>query len=227
MLSGVYSITCKSTGKGYLGSSIDIAYRWKRHLYLLRKGVHTNPHLQNSFDKYGESNFEFRLIEDLSGLTREEILYQEQVYLDIMNLKNSFNVCLDARGGKVSDEANERRKESLRKFHKENPEALRGENNPFYGRSHSPASKEAVSKANLGRVRSEEFKRLKSEFMSNRRGKHHTESHRNKLREKYSGGGNPSAVSVTVNGIFYETKKEAIKALGLKYHYQLDKLLKA
>ena len=69
----------------------------------------------------------------------------------------------------MTKEANERRKESLRKFHEDNPNAIRGENNPFYGRTHKQSSKDLVSEKNTGKVRSEEFKRQKSKFMSSRR----------------------------------------------------------
>jgi group I intron endonuclease len=227
VLSGVYSIACEANGKGYIGSSINVASRWKKHLYLLRKGNHINPLLQSSFNKYGESSFEFHLVEDLTGLTEKEIRETEQTYLDLIDWRVSFNICKDSRGGKVTEEANERRKESLRNYHRENPDAIRGENNPFHGRTQTKASKDAISLANTGKVRSEEFKKHKSEFMSNRRGRHHSTEYLNALSEKCSGGGNPMAIKVAINGVVYSTKKEAVKALGLKYNYQLDKLLNA
>jgi group I intron endonuclease len=227
VLSGVYSIVCKTNGKGYIGSSVEVPGRWSKHLRSLRKGNHVNPHLQNAFSIYGEDSFNFTLLENLSGCTEREIREIEQVYLDLMDWGNSFNVCKTAKGGEVTKEANERRRESLREFHKNNPDAIRGENNPFYGRTHDQSSKDAISIANTGKVRSDEFKKQKSEFMSNRRGSHHKEEYLNSIREKYSGGGNPMAIQVTLNGITYLTKKEALKALDLKYSYQLDKLLNA
>jgi group I intron endonuclease len=227
VLSGIYSIVCKTNGKGYLGSSKNIQARWKKHLYYLRKGNHVNPYLQNSFNLHGEDSLEFRLIEDLTGLSPKEIREIEQIYLDQMDWSFSFNVCKDSRGGEVIEEANERRRESLRKFHEENPDAIRGENNPFYGRTHKQSSKDQVSKKNTGKVRSEEFKRQKSEFMSSRRGSHHTEDHKKDLQVKYKGENNPNAIKVTVNGVTYGSKKEAVNALGLKYTYQLDRILNA
>ena len=227
MLSGIYSIVCKTNGKGYVGSSKNIPARWKKHLYYLRRGNHVNPHLQNTYNLYGENSLEFSLIEDLTGLSSKEIREIEQIYLDQMDWNFSLNVCKDSRGGEITEEANERRKETLRKFHQENPDAIRGENNPFYGRTHKQSSKDLVSEKNTGRVRTEEFKRQKSEFMSSRRGRHHSEEHKTNLREKYKGGNNPTAIQVTVNGVTYGSKKEAIAALGLKYGYQLDKFLNA
>jgi group I intron endonuclease len=227
VLSGIYSIVCKTNDKGYLGSSKNIQARWKKHLYFLRKGNHVNTHLQNSFNLYGENSLEFRLIEDLTGSSPKEIREIEQIYLDQMDWSTSFNICKDSRGGEVTEEANERRRESLRKFHEENPDAIRGENNPFYGRTHKQSSKDQVSEKNTGKVRSEEYKRQKSEFMSSRRGRHHSEEHKANLRENYKGGNNPAAKKVTVNGVTYGSKKEALAALGLKYGYQLDRILNA
>ncbi len=227
VLSGIYSIVCKANGKGYVGSSQNIQARWKKHLYFLRKGNHVNPHLQNSFNSHGEDSFEFKLIEDLPGLSSKEIREVEQIYLDLMDWGFSLNICKDSRGGEVTEEANERRKESLRKFHEDNPDAIRGGNNPFYGRTHKQSSRDMVAEKNTGKVRSDEFKRQKSEFMLSRRGRHHSEEHKTTLREKYKGGNNPAAIQVTVNGITYGSKKEAIAALGLKYGYQLDRVLNA
>ena len=227
VLKGVYSIVCEYNGKGYIGSSKNIQDRWKRHLRQLKRGNHVNPHLQSTFDKYGESSFKFSVVELLPEASPKEIREVEQIYLDLMDWGESLNICKDSRGGEVTEEANERRRDSLKKYHKENPDAIRGENNPFFGRTHDQSSKDLVSVANTGKVRSEEFKKQKSELMSRRRGKHHTEEHRGNLRDKYSGSGNPMAIRVTLNGVTYQTKREAVKALGLKYNYQLDKLLNA
>lgn len=43
---GVYKITNKETGKFYIGSSVDIRQRWYAHKSKLRRGVHSNQHLQ-------------------------------------------------------------------------------------------------------------------------------------------------------------------------------------
>lgn len=227
VLKGVYSIVCEYNGKGYIGSSKNIQDRWKRHLRQLKRGNHVNPHLQSTFNKYGESSFKFSIVELLPEASPKEIREVEQIYLDLMNWGESLNICKDSRGGEVTEEANERRRDSLKSYHEENPDAIRGENNPFFGRNHDQSSKDLISVANTGKVRSEEFKKQKSELMSRRRGMHHTEEHRENLREKYSGGNNPMATKVTINGVVYLTKKEAVKALGLKYNYQLDKLLNA
>lgn len=228
MLKGIYKIHCKGNGKIYIGSSVNIEHRWKVHLRKLRKGNHVNPHLQSSYNKYGEDSFSFSVLEALpDGCSSHEIRDKEQHYLDSMNWSESFNICKDSRGGEVIPEANERRRESLKKIHQENPNIIRGSNDPFYGREHTDATKELIGSKNRGKVRSEDFKKKKSELMSTRRGKHHSKEYRELLKEKYAGGNNPAAKSVTVNGVTYPTKKAAQQALGLKYGYQLDKILNA
>jgi hypothetical protein len=66
------------------------------------------------------------LLEDLSGLPLDEIREVEQKYLDSLDWSEALNVCKDSRGGKIIEEANERRRESLRDYYKTNPDALRG-----------------------------------------------------------------------------------------------------
>lgn len=166
-------------------------------------------------------------MEETPGCSPEEVRNIEQKYLDCMNWEESFNVCKDSRGGAVTEEANDRRRESLKNFYRKNPEAITGSNNPFFGKEHTCEAKLKISEKNTGKVRSEEFKREKSQFMSARRGKHHSQEHREALKEKYKGGGNPAAKPVTIGGVDYPTKKAALEALGLKYNYQLDKFLKA
>lgn len=54
---GIYKIVNKATNQCYVGQSQRIEKRIKEHFRLLRWGNHTNPHLQNAFNKYGEDNF--------------------------------------------------------------------------------------------------------------------------------------------------------------------------
>jgi len=58
----VYKIINNKNGKFYIGSTKDIDYRFKSHKYTLKKGVHQNKHLQNSYNKYGKGSFEFVVI---------------------------------------------------------------------------------------------------------------------------------------------------------------------
>lgn len=61
---GIYAIINLINGKMYVGSSVDMEYRWfSRHLNHLQKNKHENQHLQSSWNKYGEENFEIIILE--------------------------------------------------------------------------------------------------------------------------------------------------------------------
>jgi len=60
---GIYKITNLKNNKAYIGQSTDIKSRWNNHKIELRNNDHRNSHLQNSFNKYGEDAFEFRILE--------------------------------------------------------------------------------------------------------------------------------------------------------------------
>jgi group I intron endonuclease len=80
MKSGVYKITNVKNGKFYIGSAKDIDRRWWEHKNDLKKNKHINPKLQHAWDFYGETNFDFIILEN----TDETVLVQrEQFYLDM------------------------------------------------------------------------------------------------------------------------------------------------
>jgi group I intron endonuclease len=60
---GIYVITNRLGAKKYVGQSINIFTRWNNHKKLLRSGIHYNPHLQNAWNKYGDRNFCFEVLE--------------------------------------------------------------------------------------------------------------------------------------------------------------------
>jgi group I intron endonuclease len=77
--SGIYQILCVPTGKIYIGSAVNLARRWKDHLIVLRKSMHTNPHLQRAWNKYGEEGFRFSVLELVEP---SELLKAEQKWID-------------------------------------------------------------------------------------------------------------------------------------------------
>lgn len=54
---GIYKIVNKATGQCYVGQSQRVKKRLREHFRLLRQNKHTNPHLQNSYNKHGAKNF--------------------------------------------------------------------------------------------------------------------------------------------------------------------------
>lgn len=103
MNSGVYVIAQKSTGKLYIGSSVDVAARLVWHRGMLDLGRHDNSHLQNAWNKYGPEAFVFSAQEFCSA---EECVKLEQKYLDALQpfADNGFNLRRGANGGKHAPE---------------------------------------------------------------------------------------------------------------------------
>ena len=96
---GVYKITCKSTGRYYIGATTDsFRKRWCKHLGALRWGKHHNIRLQRAFDKYTEEDFVFSIVEDCKGLSDEVIFNMEESYLLKLDLRKHFNFSRDRQG---------------------------------------------------------------------------------------------------------------------------------
>jgi group I intron endonuclease len=103
LISGVYKLSNIETGDFYIGRAVNLNTRKYNHFYKLRRGIHGNRFMQNSFNKYGESKFKFEIIIfcDLDRLT-----YYEQTLVD--NLHPTFNIlkeCVESpRGVQRSEE---------------------------------------------------------------------------------------------------------------------------
>lgn len=77
---GIYKFTNIITGKIYIGSSQNLQKRFFTHLNLLNNNKHHSKHFQNSWNKYGEDNFSYEIIEFVEDL--QDLLKREQYYLD-------------------------------------------------------------------------------------------------------------------------------------------------
>jgi group I intron endonuclease len=77
--SGVYQILCKATSKIYIGSTVNLRDRWAGHCSSLRCGKHPNVFLQRAWNKYGEAQFEFSVLEFID---EADLLRAEQRWID-------------------------------------------------------------------------------------------------------------------------------------------------
>lgn len=64
----IYCILNKSSGKKYIGSTINVKSRKKQHFTDLRCSRHYNEYLQKSFSLHGEDDFEFFVIEQIENV---------------------------------------------------------------------------------------------------------------------------------------------------------------
>lgn len=88
---GIYIIRNKINNKFYIGSTTEnFRRRALHHRCCLRGDYHTNQHLQNAWNKYGEENFEFLIKKIVDNL--DKIISTEQALLDQYNKIDWSNI---------------------------------------------------------------------------------------------------------------------------------------
>ena len=64
-MNGVYLIRNNVNGFVYVGSTKkDFEVRWREHRMCLKGGYHQNKPLQDDWNRHGESNFSFEVLEE-------------------------------------------------------------------------------------------------------------------------------------------------------------------
>ena len=119
---GIYRILNKTNDKLYIGSTAEsFRRRFNLHKHQLRNNKHKNSHLQHAWNKYGEDNFEFLIIEICDY--KEIVLEREQYYIDSIDFENLYNINPFATGGiQFSDETLQKRANTLSKLNRERSE---------------------------------------------------------------------------------------------------------
>jgi len=142
-ISGIYRIQSKQNPERcYIGSTAGMKKRWWGHLSNLRFNKHPNQKLQRHFNKYGESDLVFIILE----LCFPEFLTaREQYYIN--ELKPYFNICKIA-GSPLGVKHTEKAKQRMSIAHKG---LQAGKNHPLYGKHHSEEAKRKMSEANKGK----------------------------------------------------------------------------
>lgn len=125
---GIYKIVNNATGKCYVGQSQRVKKRVKEHFRLLNINSHPNPHLQNSYNKYGKEVFTWALevecedAEELDVIEEAFLLkkawFEEEMAYNIANFSKA-----PMRGKKHTEETRQKIREAkLRSnFDYENP----------------------------------------------------------------------------------------------------------
>ena len=92
---GIYKITNQLNGKVYIGQSVNIEQRWKRHKQEVKNGNKTYK-LYNAIRKYGIENFSFEVLEEC---LRDELNEKEIYYIKKYNSYcNGYNSTLGGQG---------------------------------------------------------------------------------------------------------------------------------
>jgi len=93
---GIYALYNIENGKIYVGSSIDMYTRTRRHLSDLKNGKHYNRYLIRAYKKYGNSIIPV-VLEIVKN--RESLIEREQYWIDHFesyNNKVGYNICIIA-----------------------------------------------------------------------------------------------------------------------------------
>lgn len=88
MPAGIYAIRHMDSQKCYIGQASQICQRFYAHRIRLRKNNHWARHLQASWNKYGESAFEFLTLE-ICQKDKDILTIKEQQWID--RLRPIFN----------------------------------------------------------------------------------------------------------------------------------------
>lgn len=97
---GIYCITNTVNNKSYIGSSIHIYYRLRRHKSDLARNCHNNKYLQNAYNKYGADSFIASIVEECF---ENVVLQREQYYID--NLNPEYNLTKEVINNRLSEES--------------------------------------------------------------------------------------------------------------------------
>lgn len=109
-MTAIYYIKCIITNKKYVGSAKCIRTRFANHRWALRNNKHGNPYLQRAWDKYGENNFTFTVLQECD---ENELRVLEQVHYD--KIKPEFNIGVIVATPWLGRHHSEETKEILRK----------------------------------------------------------------------------------------------------------------
>ncbi len=127
-VSGIYTITNMINNKKYVGQSDNLERRFRHHKNELRGNRHHNQHMQRAWNKYGEENFSFDVVEKcfLDELDVREVYWISK--LD--SLKTGYNQN-EGGGSNRGWIPSEETRQKMRENHAD----MSGENNPMYGKS--------------------------------------------------------------------------------------------
>ena len=162
---GIVEIGNNTNNKIYIGSSSFVQSRLRLHKSHLNQNIHSNKHLQSSYNKYGKDSFSFELIEECKI---EDLVLREQYWIDLLdacNNKKGYNKRLIAEsnnGLKRSEETKRKISESKKgkrylsdKHYEKLAENKRGVSNiaaiEYYASLSDEEKSERGKHANLGR----------------------------------------------------------------------------
>jgi group I intron endonuclease len=160
MYNVIYKIINIQNQKFYVGSSTNFAERSRTHRQKLRQGTHHCAHLQAAWNKYGESNFVFAIVQQLGSAA--ELQPAEDIWLsewvgkpECYNVGTRSGAPMRGRTGDkhpsfgkvVSAEQKAAISKTLQRYY-----AMAPENHPRFGKHLSEQSRAQISKNRKGKM---------------------------------------------------------------------------
>lgn len=199
MICGIYKILNRINGKYYIGGSVNIILRWSRHKNDLNKNKHPNTKLQNAWNKYGEENFKFEVLELIDDKQKLKDIEQnwlnvsncckDEIGYNLSNNSTGYSLNNNYRIGKLHTEETKIKMSQARKgkaikytpriyteTHKKN--ISEGQK----GKIVTQETKDKISKGNKGKIRNDEYRAKMSKI---KKGIKFTEEHKRKLSEAH------------------------------------------
>jgi group I intron endonuclease len=182
----IYKITNILTNKCYIGETKknNPEARWNEHKRKIEKGIGC-PALQCAVNKYGISNFIFKVL----IICFDEDRYKFEIeYIQKYNsmVPNGYNLTKGGEGGgfygkKHTIESKNKISISQKEFYKNNPEQINYLSQRQKLIMNSPAERDKIKN---GMKNSEKWKQAKELFkIGNNRNRKHTEDSKNKIKE--------------------------------------------
>lgn len=187
--SGIYRIVNAVNGRVYVGSAINLKSRKEDHWKTLRANRHSNMFLQRAWNKYGESQFSFVVIENVDD--KSLLLEREQFYLDQLSFEKGdpnrcYNICRVAGSLLGTKRTAEHRAKisAATKGRVISPEHRAKQSAAMKGRVRTPEHQAKLADARRGKKMSAEFCRRNGDL---KRGTKHSLETKAKMSEALKG----------------------------------------
>ena len=178
IISGVYQILHKKSGKVYIGSSANIYSRWTDHRAKLNHGKHENQYLQRAYTKYGANAFEWSILQVASVEAMRDV---EQFWFEITRCterEHGYNIAPNAEHAGTGRKWTEEQRQAASKQRKGrpvSPEHRANLSKALKGIKRTPEQCENIRQAQLNRKRRTSPKVVET------------------MRKRSTGAGNPKA----------------------------------